>query len=60
MQQQEYNNLEINRIERAENKIINNAELFKSMDINNPYIASDQYEIGQPVEKIKRRYKTKT
>ena len=50
MQQQEYNNLEINRIERAENKIINNAELFKSMDINNPYIASDQYEIGQPVE----------
>ena len=45
-QQQEYNTLKINRIDKAQEKILRNENLYSSMDINNPYISSDDYEAG--------------
>jgi len=44
LQQQEYNTLQITGIEEAEKKILDNDELYKSMDTSNPYIANDDYE----------------
>ena len=46
LQQQEYNTLQINRIDKAQEKILKNESLYGSMDINNPYISSEDYEAG--------------
>ena len=45
-QQQEYNTLQINRIDKAQEKILRNENLYNSMDINNPYVSSEDYEAG--------------
>ena len=46
LQQQEYNTLQINRINKAEEKILQNESLYNIMDINNPYVSSEDYEVG--------------
>ena len=46
LQQQEYNTLQLNRIDKAEEKILQNENLYNIMDINNPYISSGDYETG--------------
>ena len=45
-QQQEYNTLQINRIDKAQEKILKNENLYNIMDINNPYISSEDYKVG--------------
>jgi len=50
LQQQEYNTLQINRIDKAQEKILKNESLYNSMDINNPYISSEDYEAGAPLK----------
>ena len=46
LQQQEYNTLQITSTEKAEEKIINDSELFAKMDTSNPYVPNDEYEEG--------------
>jgi len=50
LQQQEYNNLQINRINAAEEKILGNEKLYELVDINNPYVSSEDYEVGAPLK----------
>ena len=50
LQQQEYNTLQINRINKAEEKILRNENLYSIMDINNPYVSSEDYEVGAPLK----------
>tara|TARA_R100001015_G_scaffold17807_1_gene10133 strand:- start:1053 stop:1895 length:843 start_codon:yes stop_codon:yes gene_type:complete len=54
LQQQEYNTLEISGIEKAEEKILQNDALYKSMDTSNPYVGKDDYEVGQSI-KVKNK-----
>tara|TARA_B100001939_G_scaffold317165_1_gene303586 strand:+ start:88 stop:963 length:876 start_codon:yes stop_codon:yes gene_type:complete len=49
-QQQEYNNLQIKRIDAAEEKILRNEKLYELVDTNNPYISSEDYEVGAPLK----------
>jgi hypothetical protein len=49
-QQQEYNTLQLNRIDKAEEKILQNENLYNIMDINNPYISSEDYKVGAPLK----------
>jgi len=49
-QQQEYNTLQINRIDKAQEKILGNEKLYELVDTNNPYISSEDYEVGAPLK----------
>ena len=50
LQQQEYNTLQLNRIDKAEEKILQNEDLYNIMDINNPYVSSEDYKVGASVK----------
>jgi hypothetical protein len=48
-QQQEYNTLEIKRIDEAQQKILANNTLFDQVDTSNPYVGQDDYTEIAPV-----------
>ena len=50
LQQQEYNTLQINRIDKAQEKLLGNEKLYELVDTNNPDISSEDYETGAPLK----------